>query len=317
METVTLWQGDCLELMKNIPDGSVDLVLTDPPYGTMKGTINRDFSNLMEKDGSYSWDDTLPTNELFCEISRILRQSGKCILFSQEPYTSHLVTNQIASLPFSYRAIWYKNTKGNHLMAKSAMVSRYEDICVFSKLGHDYCGENPLREYFAKIYDFIGKTKKEIMQIIGQRADHCFRLNSSQYSLCTEQTYQELIAVFGIDKMQGFIEYAELRKTQDEYTQKYASIFNLWQGGKSKSNVLEYKKDNDGYHPTQKPVKLLEDLIQTYSKEGNTVLDFTMGSGSTGVACVNTNRRFIGIELDQGYFDIAKERIEKSIRERG
>ena len=317
MEGITLWHGDCLELMKNIPDGSVDLVLTDPPYGTMKGTINRDFSNLMEKDGSYSWDDTLPTNELFCEISRILRQSGKCILFSQEPYTSHLVTNQIASLPFSYRAIWYKNTKGNHLMAKSAMVSRYEDICVFSKLGHDYCGENPLREYFAKIYDFIGKTKKEIMQIIGQRADHCFRLNSSQYSLCTEQTYQELIAVFGIDKMQGFIEYAELRKTQDEYTQKYASIFNLWQGGKSKSNVLEYKKDNDGYHPTQKPVKLLEDLIQTYSKEGNTVLDFTMGSGSTGVACVNTNRRFIGIELDQGYFDIAKERIEKSIRERG
>ena len=80
--------------------------------------------------------------------------------------------------------------------------------------------------------------------------------------------------------------------------------------------MLEYKKDNDGYHPTQKPVALLEDLIQTYSNEGNTVLDFTMGGGSTGVACVNTGRKFIGIELDKGYFDIAKERIEKSIRER-
>jgi site-specific DNA-methyltransferase (adenine-specific) len=101
-----------------------------------------------------------------------------------------------------------------------------------------------------------------------------------------------------------------------EYKEKTKSVFNLWQGGKSKSNVLEYKKDNDGYHPTQKPVALLEDLIQTYSNEGNTVLDFTMGSGSTGVACVNTNRHFIGIELDKGYFDIAKERIEKSIRER-
>ena len=88
------------------------------------------------------------------------------------------------------------------------------------------------------------------------------------------------------------------------------SVFNLWQGGKSKSNVLEYKKDNDGYHPTQKPVALLEDLIQTYSNEGNTVLDFTMGSGSTGVACVNTSRNFIGIELDEGYFQIAKQRIE-------
>jgi site-specific DNA-methyltransferase (adenine-specific) len=307
-----LFNDDCLEVMKNIPDGSVDLVLTDPPYGTMKGTINRDFSNLKEKDGSYSWDDILPTNELFCEISRILRQNGKCILFSQEPYTSHLVTNQIASLPFSYRAIWYKNTKGTHLMAKSAMVSRYEDICVFSKLGHDYCGENPLREYFAKVYDFIGKPKKQIMEIIGQKADHCFRLNSSQYSLCTEQTYKELIDVFGIDEMQSFIEYEKLRRTQDEYTQKYASVFNLWQGGKSKSNVLEYAKDNDGYHPTQKPVKLLEDLIQTYSNERNTVLDFTMGSGSTGVACVNTNRHFIGIELDEGYFNIAKKRIDEA-----
>ncbi len=316
---IQLYNGDCLELMKNIPDGSVDLVLTDPPYGTMKGTINRDFSNLKEKDGSYSWDDILPTNELFCEISRILRQNGKCILFSQEPYTSHLVTNQIASLPFSYRAIWYKNTKGNHLMAKSAMVSRYEDICVFSKLGHDYCGENPLREYFSKVLEFIGaKSCKEINVKLGhRRAEHCFYVTgkgngSTQFSLCTEQTYQELIDVFGIDKMQGFTEYEELRKAQDDYTQKYASIFNLWQGGKSKSNVLEYAKDNDGYHPTQKPVKLLEDLIQTYSNEGNTVLDFTMGSGSTGVACVNTNRNFIGIELDKGYFDIAEKRISEA-----
>ena len=99
--------------------------------------------------------------------------------------------------------------------------------------------------------------------------------------------------------------YAELARLNEKYT----ATFNLWQGGKSKSNVLEYKKDNDGYHPTQKPVALLEDLIQTYSNEGNTVLDFTMGSGSTGVSCVNTNRKFIGIELDQGYFDNAKKRI--------
>ena len=102
--------------------------------------------------------------------------------------------------------------------------------------------------------------------------------------------------------------YSELERLNEKYT----ATFNLWQGGKSKSNVLEYKKDNDGYHPTQKPVALLEDLIQTYSNEGNTVLDFTMGSGSTGVACVNTNRNFIGIELDMGYFNVAKERIEKA-----
>ena len=311
MKKFELWHGDCLELMKKIPDGSVDLVLTDPPYGTMKGI-----------DDKHEWDTAIEPVKIFEQISRILRQNGKAILFSQEPYTSRLITSTIPSLPFAYRAVWYKNVSGNSLMAKSAMVSRYEDICIFSKLGHDYCGENPLREYFAKVLDFIGVTScKEINARLGHRkAEHCFyvtgrRNGSTQFSLCTERTYQELIDVFGINKMQGFIEYAELRKTQDEYTQKYASVFNLWQGGKSKSNVLEYKKDNDGYHPTQKPVALLEDLIQTYSNEGNTVLDFTAGSGSTGAACVNTNRRFIGIELDEGYFNIAKKRIEEAVND--
>ena len=316
MKPIELWQGDCLELMKNIPDGSVDLVLTDPPYGTMK---NAPIDSWVNRGGKAEWDTAIDPVKIFEQISRILRQNGKAILFSQEPYTSRLITSAIPSLPFSYRAIWYKNVSGNSLMAKSAMVSRFEDICIFSKLGHDYCGENPLREYFKLVLDFIGaKSCKEINTKLGhRRAEHCFYVTgkdngSTQFSLCTEQTYQELIYVFGIDKMQGFIPYCELRKVQDEYTEKYASVFNLWQGGKSKSNVLEYKKDNDGYHPTQKPVALLEDLIQTYSNEGNTVLDFTMGSGSTGVACVNTGRKFIGIELDNGYFDIAKKRIEEA-----
>ena len=311
MKKFELWQGDCLELMKNIPDGSVDLVLTDPPYGTMKGI-----------DDKHDWDIILPTKEMFEQLSRIVRQNGKVVLFSQEPYTSRIITSAIPSLPFSYRAIWYKNVSGNSLMAKSAMVSRFEDVCIFSKLGHDYCGENPLREYFKLVLDFIGaKSCKEINTKLGhRRAEHCFYVTgkengSTQFSLCTEQTYQELICVFGIDKMQGFVPYSELRKVQDEYTAKYASVFNLWQGGKSKSNVLEYKKDNDGYHPTQKPVALLEDLIQTYSNERNTVLDFTAGSGSTGVACVKTNRHFIGIELDEGYFNIAKKRIEEAVND--
>ncbi len=312
-----LLNGDCLEFMKDIPSGSVDLVLTDPPYGTLGKNPPSKWKN---KEKIASWDtETLDTEKMFLEISRVLRQNGKAILFSQEPYTAKLITSAVPSLPFSYRAIWYKNTAGNILGAKSFMVNKYEDICIFSKLGHDYCGGNPLREYFAKVLKFIGaKSCKEINVKLGhRRAEHCFYVTgtkngSTQFSLCTEQTYQELINVFGIDEMQGFSEYAELRKVQDDYTQKYASVFNLWRGGKSKSNVLEYAKDNDGYHPTQKPVKLLEDLIQTYSNEGNTVLDFTMGSGSCGVACINTNRDFIGIELDENYFNIAKKRIEEA-----
>ena len=141
---------------------------------------------------------------------------------------------------------------------------------------------------------------------------------STQFSLCTEQTYEELVNQFGIDMMDGFMPFAQLGDINTEYrtdlidgmNRENPSVFNLWQGGKSKSNVLEYPKDSGGYHPTQKPVALLEDLIQTYSNEGDTVLDFTMGSGSTGVACVNTGRNFIGIELDEGYYKIAQERIE-------
>ena len=199
-------------------------------------------------------------------------------------------------------------------MAKSAMVSRYEDICIFTK-PHDAECTNELRDYFKKVLEFIGaKSCKEINARLGHRkAEHCFYVTgkgkgSTQFSICTEQTYNEIVSVFGIDKMDGFLPYSELERLNEKYT----ATFNLWQGGKSKSNVLEYKKDGDGYHPTQKPVALLEDLIQTYSNEGNTVLDFTMGSGSTGVACVNTNRNFIGIELDDGYFNIAKKRIEEA-----
>lgn len=330
MKKFELWHGDCLELMKNIPDGSVDLVLTDPPYGTMKNAPIDSWVNRGEK---VEWDTAIDPVKIFEQISRILRQNGKAILFSQEPYTSRIITSAIPSLPFSYRAIWYKNVSGNSLMAKSAMVSRFEDICIFTK-PHDAECTNELRDYFKKVLDFIGaKSCKEINERLGHRkAEHCFyvtegkravkdsiggkadhttRIGSSQFALCTEQTYNEIVYVFGIDKMDGFLPYEELARLNEKYT----ATFNLWQGGKSKSNVLEYKKDNDGYHPTQKPVALLEDLIQTYSNEGNIVLDFTMGSGSTGVACVNTNRRFIGIELDEGYFNIAKKRIEEAVND--
>lgn len=308
MKPIELWQGDCLELMKNIPDGSVDLVLTDPPYGTVKGMP---IDGWKRKQDCAEWDLTIDTETMFAEISRVLRQNGKAILFSQEPYTSRLITSAIPSLPFAYRAMWYKNLHANALLAKSAMVSRYEDICIFTK-PHDAECTNELRDYFKRVLEFIGaKTCKEINARLGHRkAEHCFYVTgrgkgSTQFSLCTEQTYSEVVSVFGIDKMNGFLPYAELARLNEKYT----ATFNLWQGGKSKSNVLEYKKDGNGYHPTQKPVLLLEDLIKTYSNEGNTVLDFTMGSGSTGVACVNTNRHFIGIELDEGYFNIAKKRV--------
>ena len=301
-ENTMLGQGDCLDLMKNIPDGSVDLILTDPPYGTVKGAALDGWKNQTTE-----WDNVLDFEVMWSEINRILRKNGKCILFSQEPFTSDLIKSAIPNVPFSYRCVWIKDHFANSLIAKKAPVSYFEDICVFSKL-HDTDELHPLRGYAKEIYDFIGLNKKQIIEKVGQRADHFFRIDSTQFSLCTEKTYNELISVFGIDKMKGFKTFREL----EEINSVFNSVFNLEQGAKFKSNVFQYKKDYNGYHPTQKPVALLEDLIKTYSNSGDMVLDFTMGSGSTGVACKNTNRSFIGIELDRNYFEIAKKRIQES-----
>ena len=295
MKKFELWHGDCLELMKDIPDGSVDLVLTDPPYGAMKGAALDGWKNQTTE-----WDTAIDPLKIFEQISRVLRPNGKAVLFSQEPYTSRLITSAIPSLPFAYRSIWYKNVHANALLAKSAMVGRYEDICIFS------CskGGGEVAEYMKSELEKSGLTVKKINELLGTStmASHYFRAGC-QFVLPTKEKYEKL-------QTTGFWQIP-----YDELKEKTMPVFNLWQGGKSKSNVLEYKKDNDGYHPTQKPVALLEDLIQTYSNDGDTVLDFTMGSGSTGVACVNTSRHFIGIELDEGYFNIAKKRIEEAVND--
>ena len=233
------------------------------------------------------------------------------VLFSQEPFTTELVTKAIPNIPFSYRIIWEKDNFANALLSKKAPVNYYEDVLVFSK-NHETEAIHPLRPYFKIVMDYIGLNLKQINTKLGHRkAEHTFYIDSTQYGLCTEKTYLELIEVFNIDKMQGFKEFAELKEIDNQFKKRFASTFNLWEGKKYKSNILKYKKDYTGHHPTQKPVLLLEDLIKTFSNENDLVIDLTMGSGSTGVACVNTNRDFIGIEMNDEYFNIATERINK------
>jgi len=301
---MNLMLGDCLERMKEIPDGSVDLILTDPPYGTIKGMKLKGWDNSTTK-----WDDAIDNNKMWHEINRVLRVNGCCILFAQDPYTSVLMNDCHNNVPFSYRLVWDKKHYASPLGANKFPVNYFEDVCVFFKK-HDSLALHPLRHYFADVLEFIGKNLKQVNTELGhRRAEHCFYIDSTQFGLCIEATYNELIERYSINKMQGFMSYAELKAVDDEHKKTVARVFNLHDGKKYKSNILEYKKDYNGYHPTQKPVALLEDLIQTYSNEGNTVLDFTMGSGSTGVAAKNLNRKFIGIEKDAGYFEIAKQRL--------
>lgn len=303
--------GDCIEQSEQIQSGSVDLILTDPPYGNMKG-INETFVGYGRKnDDGHLWDNAIEPKQIFDIANRILRKNGKLILFSQEPYTSQLITNAIPNVPFSYRMIWEKDNFANALLAKKAPVSYFEDILVFSK-NHDYEGLHPLREYFKQVIEYIGLNKKTIIEKIGQRVDHTLRVESTQFSLCTEETYNELIQIFGIDKMKGFKSFEELEQVNNRFNDEFNSVFNLWEGKKYKSNILKYKKDYNGYHPTQKPVALLEDLVKTYSNEGNLVVDLTAGSGSTAVAAINTKRNFIVIEKEEKYYNIAQERIKKA-----
>lgn len=297
-----LFQGDCLEVMGSlISQGiTVDAIITDPPYGTVKG------ANLDGWKGKTTdWDIVIPFDELNLRFNRILKEKGVLILFGQEPYSSSLIQNADKNIPFSYRCIWLKDHFANPLTAKKAPVNYFEDINIFFKK-YDIYNQNPLRKYFKQIIHFIGLNLKQINNKLGHRkAEHSFYIESTQFKLCTEDTYNQLIDVFNIDKMQVFKSYKELK----EINLKYEPTFNL-EGLKRKSNVLNFKKNYKRFHPTQKPVALMEYLIKTYTNENETVLDFTMGSGTTMLACKNTNRKGIGIELDKNYFEIAEKRLK-------
>ena len=312
IELDTIYNEDCLTGMQRIPDGSVDCIICDLPYGTMKTA----WKGLDEFDDRHKWDDIIPSDKLFEQYERVLRKGGMCILFSQEPYTSHLRTFNPKNIDFCYPMYWLKNTFGMSLNAKHAPVSYIEDINVFAKANplHDYDCANPLRPYFAKVMEFCGaKSCKQINERLGHRhAEHTFYINSSQFALCTAETYQELIDVYGIDKMEGYRTYEDLKAEDATFVivKEHERTFNLPEGQKCMSNVLEFAKDRGGQHPTQKPVELIKRLVETYSNSGDTILDNCMGSGTTAIACMRTKRHFIGFELNRDYYDIALRRIK-------
>lgn len=250
MSKIDLRQGDCLELMKSIPDGSVDMILTDPPYGTT----------------ACKWDTIIPFEPLWEQYKRVIKPNGAIVLTASQPFTSALVMSNPKM--FKYSWIYKKRCASNFAQAKYAPMKEHEDVLVFAKGKVNYC---PI---------------KEARQGSGaDRAKYAYTEKSRHASGAFVGNIQGL---FDRDNDSG---NSDLRYP---------------------SSVQEFNnraKGDRGLHPTQKPVALMEYLIKTYTNEGETVLDSTMGSGTTGVACKNLNRDFIGIELDETYFNIAKERI--------
>lgn len=230
----SLYLGDCLEMMKHIPDGSVDMVMCDLPYGT---TQNK-------------WDSVIPLEPLWREYRRVCKPSAAIVLTASQPFTSSLGASNLAGMRYAW--VWEKSAATGHLNAKRMPMKQHEDILVFSDVPHTY---NP------QGLQPLGKTVRR-----GNNGSN-----------------------FGKSGTENFQEWTNYPRS-----------------------ILRFGADSGSVHPTQKPVALMEYLIRTYTNEGQTVLDNTMGSGTTGVACVNTGRHFIGIERDEEYFRVASERISSA-----
>jgi DNA modification methylase len=241
-KTAILAQGDCLERMKEIPAGSVDMILADPPFGTTRN----------------KWDIIIPLELMWERIWKCLKPNGVVVLCASQPFTSILISSQIEH--FKTEWVWIKNKGSGHLNAKKMPMKFHETLQIFYKQKPNY---NPQ----------MTDGHKEV-------------------------------------------EYAQRGKHSENYGKV---VTGYYKSGTKRHprNVLEIPVvNNDGtgdgrYHPTQKPVALMEYFIRTYSNENEIILDFTMGSGSTGVAAKNLNRKFIGIEIGETHFNTAVKRISE------
>ena len=307
---IQLIHGDCLIESDKIESGSVDLILTDLPYGNMNTDGGR-------KLGINGWDFIIEPKQVYEIANRILRANGALCLFSQGPYTQKLITETHGNLPYSYRYTWLKDNFANPLGCKKAPVNYTEDVCVFFKK-HACKNTNPLGEIVelaqkesgcwwngSLALEYVSRGWSKSTGNARALLMHFLNKEYVQFHAPSELQYGRVTQFLNLPPL------SEMRAIDATHKAKTPKTFNLPEGQKYKSNVLEYRKDYRGEHPTQKPVALIEDLIKTYTNEGDTVLDFCFGSGTTGVACKNLNRDFIGIEKDEKYFEIAKNRIEK------
>ena len=314
-----LYNGDCLEVMKNIADNSVDCIVTDPPYNIGKAKWDK-IDNYIE------WMGTV-----FLECQRVLKENGSFYFFHNDmaqiaqlmvwlqQNTKFIFNSFIVWDKGDFRALSWKNPSEKSNLrswfntAEYCLYYTFQDESGLSTVMLDTNNFPTMRRYFKELQEYIGLNKKQILESIGQCADHCFRWNSSQWAMPTRETYQELIQNFNIDKWQGYKEYESLRQEYESLRQEYESLRYTHNLDERHNNIWKYKTENQGkYHECQKPLTVLERIIKTSSNEQDVILDPFMGSGTTGVACQHLNRNFIGIELDENYFNIAKERIEKA-----
>lgn len=308
-EGFILINGDCISTMRGLVERGVivDHIITDIPYGTVQGLSIEGWKN---KGNIPMWDSPIDIQDMIDCCFRISRPNSNMILFSQEPMTFKLnyELNIFQKYTLSNKMIWIKNNHANGFSAKTTPLNYYEEMLLIRK-SLDESNSIEIRKYFKKMLDYIGIPKKEIMNKLGQGLDHCFRYANRTFYIPTEKNYNALIAEYRIDKMKNFIKYTDLKNM---WTKDNDVVFNIPDGDKIVKNVFEFKKDANNIHPTQKPQALLRRLIEIFSNDSDTILDFTSGSGSTGIAANSIGRSFIGIELDENFYKQSIEWHEKS-----
>jgi site-specific DNA-methyltransferase (adenine-specific) len=313
----TIHKGDCLDLHPLITSGAADLILTDLPYGVIQ--MKESAGNYKILNAAETWDNVIAPQKIYEIANRILRKNGKLILFSQEPYTTELIKHTIPNVPFCYRAIWEKDNFAVSLGVNRNMVSFFEDILIFNQRFDDAL-TNPVRPILKQIQEeknvyfndfavanlYLSSGIASNIESAKTIAKHKLDWNYKQIEPINKIHYDLLSTIYKFP-----ISFDELDAINKRHTN---STFNLWEGNKYKSNILKYKKDYDGYHPTQKPILLLEDLIKTFSNEGDLVVDLTAGSGSTAIAALKTKRNFICIEKEEKYVDISRKRVSEFLQ---
>ena len=316
-------QADCLEFMKQMPDKCVDMILCDLPYGTT----------------ACSWDTIIPFEPLWEQYKRIIKDNGAIVLTASQPFTSALVMSNMEW--FRYEMIWSKNRGTGIFNAKKIPMKSHENILVFYLDKAEISGRSKeflkLRDYFNEELKKSGLTSKQVKSLLGNDMGGHYFTKGIQWTLPTSENYQKL-------QTTGFFkrDYGELKKEFNLISEKCLNTYNP-QMIKGKPYTAKQGKQSDGFglktgkeittenngerypltvlnfnsengrniHPTQKPVALFEYLIKTYTNEGDIVLDNCAGSGTTGIASINTKRNYILIEKDEHYCEVARNRIEE------
>ena len=302
---INLIHGDCLEKMKEIPDKSIDLVLIVPPYNTNKA----DWDKWKTVDAYVKF-----MGEVFLEIQRVLKDNGSFYFFHNDFLQMvELQTwiNKNSNFIFKQLLVWdkFNNSKWNQLnaivynkenrnypkQAEYCLYYTFQDETGLKKIKTDMNNFKNLRQYFKEYQEALGMNKKQIIEKIGQRADHCFRWGSSQWDLPTKETYESLKKIPLLNNSFKIKEYEELRQEYEDLRQEFEGLRYTF-NNQGIPSVLQHEAIQQNGHITPKPIEILKYMIKTSSNENDIVLDCFMGSGSTGIACVNTNRKFIGIE---------------------